>query len=114
MTEKAITDRMALALRLRQARDAAGLSQGQAARLLDMHRPTITEVELGNRKVSTDELLAFAKLYDVDSQWLLGLSPSSLEADDPRLQLAAREMKQLKPKDLEKLLELLATMRGSR
>lgn len=45
--------------RLRQARDAAGLSQGQVARLLKMHRPTITDMESGSRKVTAGELARF-------------------------------------------------------
>lgn len=114
MTEKISTDREGLSQRLKQGRDSAGLSQGQAARLLGMHRPTVTEIEAGNRKVSTDELIAFARLYDVETEWLLGLSPETLALDDPRLRMAAREMQLLKPEDLEKLLELLATMRGSK
>ena len=43
-----------LAARLKQAREAAGLSQGQVARLLDFHRPTVTAIENGSRKVSAE------------------------------------------------------------
>jgi transcriptional regulator with XRE-family HTH domain len=107
-------ERLALASRLKQAREMAGLSQGQVAKILDMHRPSVTEIESGNRKVSADELAALAATYDVSPTWLLGLSPDKLAIDDPQLRLAAREMSKLKKEDLEKLLSILATMRETR
>jgi len=100
-----------LGARLREARTLAGLSQGQIARLLGMHRPTISEIEGGNRKVSAIELSKFAEAYDVTTSWLLAEVPDQLDAGDPRLQLAARELGKLKPADLDRLLRLLASMR---
>jgi len=107
------TKRAALAERLREARKAAGLSQGQVAKLLNMHRPTISEIEAGNRRVTAEELTTFAETYDVTVSWLLGESAEQLEAGDPRLQLAARELSKLKSDDLNRLLRLLASMRTS-
>jgi transcriptional regulator with XRE-family HTH domain len=97
--------------RLREARNLAGLSQGQVARILGLHRPTVTEIEAGNRKVSAVELSKFAEAYDVTTSWLLAEVPDQLDASDPRLQLAARELSKLKPADLDRLLRLLASMR---
>lgn len=77
-----------------------------------MHRPTITEIEAGNRRVSAEELSTFASTYDVTVAWLVGDSPEQLQTDDPRLQLAARELSKLKPDDLDRLLRLLASMRN--
>ncbi|WP_447916442.1 helix-turn-helix domain-containing protein [Delftia acidovorans] len=104
---------MAIADRLRESRKAAGLSQGQVAKLLQMHRPTISEIEAGNRRVSAEELVNFAETYDVTVSWLLGETSEQLEMDDPRLQLAARELSKLKSDDLDRLLRLLASMRSS-
>lgn len=106
------SNKVAIASRLREARKTAGLSQGQVAKLLGMHRPTVTEIEAGNRKVNADELMRFAETYDVTVPWLLGEMPEQLHADDPRLQLAARELSKLKPADLDRLLRLLASMRS--
>jgi hypothetical protein len=36
-----------------------------------------------------------------------------LKVDDPRLQLAARELSKLKNEDLDRLLKLLASMRDN-
>jgi transcriptional regulator with XRE-family HTH domain len=113
MTEIQESSRGAIATRLREARKVAGLSQGQVAKLLAMHRPTISEIEAGNRRISAEELTKFAETYDVTASWLLGESAEQLETDDPRLQLAARELGKLKPDDLDRLLRLLASMRNS-
>lgn len=113
MTNPLDSKRTIIAERLREARKMAGLSQGQVAKLLDMHRPTVSEIEAGNRRVSAEELSRFAETYDVTVSWLLAESPEQLETDDPRLQLAARELSKLKPDDLDRLLRLLASMRSS-
>ena len=113
MTELQDSKRTVIATRLREARKMAGLSQGQVAKLLEMHRPTISEIEAGNRRVSAEELSTFAEMYDVTVSWLLAETAEQLETDDPRLQLAARELSKLKPDDLDRLLRLLASMRSS-
>jgi transcriptional regulator with XRE-family HTH domain len=101
-----------IAERLKQARTLAGLSQGQAAKKLGMHRPTISEIEAGNRNVTAPELGRFAELYDVDLAWLSGAGADKLDPADERLQLAFRELKKIKPEDLDKLMRALAALRG--
>lgn len=97
--------------RLREARQLAGLSQGQVAKIMDMHRPTVSEIEAGNRRVSADEIARFADIYDVSTGYLLGLAPDRLAVDDPKLQLAARELAKLSPDALDGLLRALAAVR---
>ena len=97
-----------IAFRLREARRLAGLSQSQVASLLDLHRPAISEIEAGRRKVTAEEVVILAELYEVDPKWLLGEGEDSLNINDSRLQLAARELQKLKPDDLQRLLNLLA------
>ena len=104
--------RAQIAARLKEARKLAGLSQGHAAKILGLHRPSVSEIEAANRRVSADELARLAELYDVSVTWLLGEGPETLDVHDPRLELAARELSKLKPDDLESLLKLLAAMRG--
>lgn len=103
---------LCLAERLKEAHRLAGLSQGHVAKMLGLHRPSVSEMETGNRRVSADELARLAEIYDVSVAWLLGEAPYTLDAQDPRLKLAARELSKLKPGDLERLLRLLAAMRG--
>jgi transcriptional regulator with XRE-family HTH domain len=104
--------RSLIAERLREARKLAGLSQGRVATMLGLHRPSVSEMEAGNRRVSADELARLAGIYDVSVVWLLGEAPETIDAQDPRLELAARELSKLKPDDLERLLKLLAAMRN--
>lgn len=112
MAKQDLSLKARLASRLREARKLAGLSQGQAAKLLNLHRPTITEIESGNRNVTAGELSEFAKTYDVSVSWLIGEAPDEISENDPSLQLAARELAKLKPQDLQRLLRLLSSMRG--
>ncbi len=101
-----------IAVRLKEARILAGLSQGQVAKKMSMHRPTISEIEAGNRNVTAPELGQFAELYDVDLAWLSGEGADQLDPEDGRLQLAFRELKKIKPEDLDKLMRALAALRG--
>jgi len=102
------TEQIALADRLRKAREQAGLSQGQVARRLDFNRPTISEIEAGRRKVSAQEISLFAEMYKVSEEWLLGKGTAGI---DPIVELAARELSKLKAKDLDTILDLLKSMR---
>jgi transcriptional regulator with XRE-family HTH domain len=99
-----------IAFRLREAREAAGLSQGQAAKLLGLHRPTISEIEAGRRKVSGDELVRFAELYSVTVEWLASASEHSDPSED-RILLAARQLSKMKDRDLDRLLSVLQMLR---
>lgn len=112
MTELDSAKRAQIAERLKEARKLAGLSQGHVAKMLGLHRPSVSEMEAGNRRISADELARLAEIYDVSVTWLLGEAPDTLDAQDPRLELAARELSKLKPDDLERLLKLLAAMRS--
>ena len=101
-----------IARRLREARKLAGLSQGQVAKLMALHRPAVSEIEAGNRNVSAIELARFAEIYDVSAAWLAGEGADQLEPQDERIQLAFRELRKLKPDDIEKLMRALAALRG--
>lgn len=107
-----MTDGTRLAERLRAAREQAGLSQGQVAKLMKTHRPTISEIESGRRRVQAEELSTFAKLYHVTTQWLLAEDDTDSDADTAKIQLAARELAKLKKEDLDRVLGLLTQLRA--
>lgn len=94
-----------LGKRLRQARDAAGLSQGQVAKLLKMHRPTITDMETGSRKVTAGELARFSELYKVSLEWLTGT-----ETHNSKVKMAARKLSALKDRDLETAMRIIDSL----
>lgn len=100
--------RAAIAGRLRAAREQAGLSQGQAAKLLGVQRPTVSEIEAGRRRVPAEELARLAEIYGVSVSWLTTEQP---EVPDPAVELAARELAKLKKEDLDVVLQLLRTLR---
>lgn len=104
--------RLTIAQRLRLAREMAGLSQGQVAKKLGLHRPTITEIEAGRRKVSADELSSLAAIYGVGVSWLVEEQAES-SLSKLRATLAARELGKLKPEDLDRLLKLIQALKSS-
>ena len=103
------TARLEIANHLRLARDMAGLSQGQAARQLGWHRPTVSQIEAGRRKVSAEELSLLANLYAVNISWILGeLEPQPASA---RAMLAARKLSALRDEDLDLLINLINSLK---
>jgi Zn-dependent peptidase ImmA (M78 family)/DNA-binding XRE family transcriptional regulator len=65
--------------RLRGARSGANLTQDAAAAAVGMARTTLVAIEKGQRAVRPDELLAFARLYDVSAGKLM--SPDAVHVD---------------------------------
>ena len=108
------TQKDRLAARLRSAREMAGLSQGQVAKLLGLHRPSVSEIEAGRRKVSAEELARFAEMYRVDLSWLTGSVAETDTGRDDRVQLAAREFSKLHPEDLDRVMGLLQALRTNK
>ena len=103
--------RQDIASRLRLARQAAGLSQGQVAKHLGWHRPTVSEIEAGRRRVQAEELTLLAELYGVGVPWIMGEDGSDTVSD--RATLAARELGRLTEEDLDRLLQLIRSLKTS-
>ena len=103
--------RQVIASRLRLGREMAGLTQGQVAKIRGWHRPTVSEIEAGRRRVSADELASLAGLYGVSVSWIVEEEENPLSND--RATLAARELGKLSDADLDRLLELIRSFRTS-
>lgn len=101
-----------IASRLAIARERAGLSQAQVAEKIKLPRPSISEIEAGRRRVAVDEMLQFADLYQVDLDWLSGRGVAKANATRDKLQLAARQVADLRPEDLEKVIDLLTSLKS--
>lgn len=101
--------RQDLASRLKLAREMAGLTQGQVATQLGWHRPTVSEMEAGRRRVLAEELNTLGELYGVNVPWLLGEAESDDISDKARL--AARELGKLSDEDLDRLLLLIRSLK---
>ena len=103
--------RKIISSRLTIARQNSGLSQAQVAKQLSLPRPSITEIEAGRRRVSVEEMVQFADLYQVDLNWLSGQDADQADPARDKLQLAARHVAGLKSEDLDKVIELLTSLR---
>jgi transcriptional regulator with XRE-family HTH domain len=103
--------KLAIASRLTLARKNAGLSQAQVARMLGLHRPSISEAEAGRRNVTADELAKLAEIYGVDVNWLACAGTEAADPETDRIHLAARELAKLKKDDLDKVIDLLSALR---
>jgi len=109
--EKLNQKKEAIASRLALARKQAGLSQGQVARMLNLHRPSISETEAGRRNVTATEIAKLAEIYGVSVDWLACVDSDSPNLGRDRIQLAARELAKLKKHDLDKVLDLLSALK---
>ena len=101
-----------IASRMTIARERSGLSQSQVAKALRLPRPSISEIEAGRRKVSADELVQFADLYSVDMDWLAGRGEDRIDEVRDKLYLAARNANGLKDEDLNKVIDLLSSLKS--
>ena len=105
--------KQSIASKLALARKHAGLSQGQVAGMMGLHRPSISEIEAGRRNVSAEELIQFAKIYSVDVSWLTSQNHETSDLEKSKIELAARELSKLKEDDLNIVIGLLSALRKS-
>lgn len=61
------------AKKLKEARVRAGFTQDEAAKLMNLKKTTMSEMEAGKRSISADELAQFSRIYEVDVRELLFL-----------------------------------------
>ena len=103
--------RQGIAARLKLGREMAGLTQGQVASQLGWHRPTVSEIEAGRRRVPAEELKTLSELYGVNVPWLMGEKEEDGISD--RAKLAARQLDKLSDEDLDRLLLLIQSLKSS-
>ena len=112
MTNVTTEKRRLIGSRLAIARERAGLSQSQVAAQIGLPRPSISEIEAGRRRVAAEELVGLAELYSVDVDWLAGRGEKKADELRDKLQLAARKVAGLKREDLEKVIDLLTSLKS--
>jgi transcriptional regulator with XRE-family HTH domain len=103
------TSNESISERLRWAREQAGLSQGQVAKLLGVHRPTISTIESGERTVKAQEVTFFSETYGVESAWILDGDAAIPENESTRM--VARALEKLSQDDLEVVMKVVRTLR---
>ncbi len=90
-----------LARRLRAAREACGLRQEDVARHLGVSRPTVAQIEAGNRAVSSLELDKLAYLYGRDIREFLA---DEFREEDALVALFRRHPQVLDQEDVQAVL----------
>lgn len=95
-----------LSIRLRKARENRGISQQTAAEFLSIPRTAITQIEAGNRSVSTLELTKFAKLYRYPISYFLDETEPQEEDIGVMLFRAAPELSQSTQKQIFHYIDL--------
>lgn len=68
-----------IAQRIRLARELAGMTQQAVASKLFLSQTTISQKERAGN-VSAEEIAAFAKLYEVEEEWLRGVDRVEVKA----------------------------------
>jgi Zn-dependent peptidase ImmA (M78 family)/DNA-binding XRE family transcriptional regulator len=108
-------DRERIASRLRQAREAAKLTQEEVATVLGLPRPSISQIESGRRAVRSEELNKLAQLFGKPVGFFLGereeeplavlfRAPEVKEEDRKLLEMGLTLCK--KYKELEQILNM--------
>ena len=100
--------------RIKKMRKEIGMSQQDLAKRFGMLRPTISQMENGERKVSAEELIKLSDILNISVQYLVGL------VDQPEIVLQERREKMTKPqlrinvpaKNLDNFKEVLLYILG--
>ncbi|HMM07189.1 MAG TPA: helix-turn-helix transcriptional regulator [Clostridiales bacterium] len=92
----------ALVERLKACRTKLHLSQEYVANYMGMNRSTITQIELGNRSVSADELARFSVLFGVSADALLNGQEKVLPET-----MFARTFSELDDRDKNEIMSLI-------
>ncbi|MBI3605790.1 MAG: ImmA/IrrE family metallo-endopeptidase [Nitrospirae bacterium] len=85
--------------RLREARQEAKMSQEAVADVLNLPRPTISQIESGKRGVDSLELVKLAKLYRMPLSFFLEEQPEKKERESVVAMLFRAEIKNLTQED---------------
>jgi transcriptional regulator with XRE-family HTH domain len=67
-------DMQELGRRVRAAREAAGVSQDEARKAIDVSQPTYSRIESGDRPLKGDELVQLADCFGVRAAAITGLA----------------------------------------
>ncbi len=65
------------AIRIRALREDHDLSQTEVAKEVSVHQRTYSDYERGKSRIPIDVLIALAKFYDTDMDYICGLSRTS-------------------------------------
>ncbi len=99
-----------LAIRIVDLREKANMNQVELAKKMGFDKSTMSKIENGTRKVSSDELRKLSKIFNVSADYLLG---NENESSEKTADLADKETiftyegKEIPPEDLEYMKRIL-------
>lgn len=113
MTQREEPDeqRVAMAARLRDAREYLGMSQDEVAAALKLSRPAITNIESGSRKVEAIELDQLAQLYGRSVTYFLSGEQAD-QTSSESVAFFARTLTGLSEKDLAEVARFAEFLRA--
>ena len=88
--------------RLKESRESLHLTQDYVARVLGIPRTAIVQIENGNRRVSSDELAKFSRLYGVSADYIMGT-----QVKNETIEFFARGFEGLSEQDKEEIKNLI-------
>lgn len=71
-----------LASRIINLRESKNMKQSDLARRLSLDKSSMSKIENGTRKVSSDEILKIANIFDVSTDYLLGNNEKTHKSPD--------------------------------
>ena len=89
--------------KLREARIRLGFSQGYVAKCMGMGRSAVTQIELGNRKINSDEIAQFCRLYHLSADYLLDSGYR-----ETKQMVFVRRFQELNDNDQQEILNFMA------
>lgn len=89
--------------RLKKLRKYFDLTQEQVAEILGLGRDAIIKIEKGERKISSEELMKFSKLYFISMEELL----SETNDIDESSVVFVRDFNKLSEKDKKEIINLI-------
>lgn len=103
---------MSLGSRLKELRIRHNMSLQEVADAVGASKAHIWEIERGNSKNPTMELLnALAETFNVTVSYLVG---ENLDEQDAELLAMFRDLKKMKPADREKMREIMKVFKGTK
>jgi DNA-binding XRE family transcriptional regulator len=82
--------------RLKMAREYSGATQDEVARIIKTSRPTYTNYEAGRSEPNIETIAVLAKMFEVSTDWLLGISHESHIGSNKYLKEEITRQKMLK------------------
>lgn len=105
-------EQAAVGSRLRDAREAVGLTQGDVAAALDIPRTSVVSIEAGKRGVTALELRRISRLYRRSTGWILGEEPAPRVVEGAEAAALFRATAELSVGDKEQVLRFAEFLAG--